>query len=899
MRAEPRVEENPVETRRSRIMTGKASKGVFLAVVLVCTLLNRGVAAQEPVKPPVEPPKNNQYALLVGCTEYPILRKLVAKDVYENSVLLRGPANDAELMKSVLTERMGFSPNNITTLAGWPKEKESRPTQRNILSQLASLAKRVKDGDMVVLLFAGHGVQQPDQEGDEVDGLDEVFLPADAARFESSQGKIPGAISDDEIGRRVRSIREAGALVWIIMDTCHSGTMVRGGDAGARFRQIEPSLLGVPQLKKNQRKKGRRRGRKGSMELEGLDGIAAFYAAQSFHKAPELPLPREDPNAKYHGLLTFMIARKIMSSPGDLSYQELFSSLVAGYHALPYEGTVPIAEGDLSRTLGGRSRQGPVLLLRREDDELILNAGSLAGIQVGTELFVLPPGRVQADPVGRARVVSTDPVSSVCLLSEGSFDDPLLRHGAVFPAAVAERPVGDLALRLCLVNEQGAPQPLTVLPAAARRCLADCVDQFPLGTAPTRADWLLVTDKDRLWLRPTLTGSGGLFSVDPKRLDRGLSTIFRSHHLKSLAVGGIAPGLDPRLRVEMWRVLPSGAEVRCLTGDVLRPGEKGRLTLKNDTGDIYDVTVLHLDAHHGIQQIYPPHLRSPRLTHQDTEKIVVTEFWVTDRPVGFDHLIVIAVPREETEDPVDFSWVTQGSLRGGTRGVSDEKTGALSDVLAAMAFGTKTRGMMMSSDVREPSIGYLSWKTEWPELQLPEWGEDDAPTRLPRVRGLPEVASRPAPVPDPWSVGSRGILRSTGSPRGRKDLLLLGEESPVQIFLDLDDDTPLTLLQPEKIQDLIADRSFDAEIVVHFLPDRRIAYYDIDNDGNFDQALVDRNRDQVVDQTYVRTDEGWTEKLGQQKPWLSTLHFKFPLRTKELNSVIQKLGFLAGSEAGS
>ena len=51
------------------------------------------------------------------------------------------------------------------------------------------------------------GTQQAASGGEELDGFDEVFLPADAGARVDSRGRIPNGIVDDEIGQRLAAIR--------------------------------------------------------------------------------------------------------------------------------------------------------------------------------------------------------------------------------------------------------------------------------------------------------------------------------------------------------------------------------------------------------------------------------------------------------------------------------------------------------------------------------------------------------------------------------------------------------------------------------------------------------------------------------------------------------------------
>jgi hypothetical protein len=136
------------------------------------------------------------YALLVGCSEYPKLSP---------GHSLRGPTNDVDLVAELLTsDRFKFKPKNITALAGWPAKGKLRPTRNNIMGAFNKLIRNAKDGDQIFILMSGHGSQQPaneDPNDRETDGFDEIFLPADAQSWEGDGDvqTVKYAIVDDEV----------------------------------------------------------------------------------------------------------------------------------------------------------------------------------------------------------------------------------------------------------------------------------------------------------------------------------------------------------------------------------------------------------------------------------------------------------------------------------------------------------------------------------------------------------------------------------------------------------------------------------------------------------------------------------------------------------------------------
>ncbi len=86
--------------------------------------------------------------------------------------------------------------------------------------------------DRVLIYLNGHGSQIHDDDGDEEDGVDEVFLPYD---FKPAAGTLVNVLIDDELGRLLAQIPAREVVV--LLDTCHSGSLATRSPAGfvARF----------------------------------------------------------------------------------------------------------------------------------------------------------------------------------------------------------------------------------------------------------------------------------------------------------------------------------------------------------------------------------------------------------------------------------------------------------------------------------------------------------------------------------------------------------------------------------------------------------------------------------------------------------------------------------------
>jgi hypothetical protein len=70
------------------------------------------------------------------------------------------------------------------------------------------------DGDLLILYISGHGGQQADTSGDEKDNLDETLCLWD------------GQLSDDAVWQLLAQVPK-GVRIWMVTDTCNSGTNYR------------------------------------------------------------------------------------------------------------------------------------------------------------------------------------------------------------------------------------------------------------------------------------------------------------------------------------------------------------------------------------------------------------------------------------------------------------------------------------------------------------------------------------------------------------------------------------------------------------------------------------------------------------------------------------------------
>ena len=136
-------------------------------------------------------------ALCIGINDYP-----------GTGSDLAGCVNDANDWAAALGKR-GFAVEKIF---------DRQATGDSIRKAIKALLAQAKGGDLVAIQYSGHGSFVPDEDGDEPDGTDECLCPYDIG--------TRGPITDDEMFD-LFSARPEDVRVFMISDSCHSGTVAR------------------------------------------------------------------------------------------------------------------------------------------------------------------------------------------------------------------------------------------------------------------------------------------------------------------------------------------------------------------------------------------------------------------------------------------------------------------------------------------------------------------------------------------------------------------------------------------------------------------------------------------------------------------------------------------------
>jgi hypothetical protein len=111
---------------------------------------------------------------------------------------------DAKDMVTIARDR-GFHASTLTTRAA---------TRNAVSTAIRDISAKLKDGDIFMISYSGHGGQLPDKNGDEADLKDETWCLFD------------GQLVDDELDELWAGFVN-GVRILVFSDSCHSGTVTR------------------------------------------------------------------------------------------------------------------------------------------------------------------------------------------------------------------------------------------------------------------------------------------------------------------------------------------------------------------------------------------------------------------------------------------------------------------------------------------------------------------------------------------------------------------------------------------------------------------------------------------------------------------------------------------------
>ncbi|MEG3640342.1 caspase family protein [Magnetococcus sp. PR-3] len=660
-----------------------------------------------------------KHALLVGVSQYDNLPK---------HLQLNGPANDVQLMHNLLLER-GFIPERIKVLADGVKGADNRPTRAHILSALQQLAKDAQHDDFVFLLFGGHGSQAPVTAGkgaEEADGLNEIFLPIDSGQWDGTQGTVSNALLDDEIAQSIYQIRNRGAFVWAVFDTCHSGTMTRGMTTPyEKDRKVDPVLdLGMDATLFRQAQSQHVGGSDAPSMSEkaalskSAGGYVAFFAAQTSEVTPERQLPYGDPNKQPYGLFSYTLSQ-LLHRNGGLTYRQLAQRILHDY-AMNRESTTPLFEG-------GSFLDAPVFGLKPGEWQRewrvqldagtwLMQAGSLHQVGQGSVVALYPtPAAKEEALLGYAQVEMAQITRShLQPIAHAGLNKPQLStiEGRPYYARLVSRP---MALTLKVAAPLAPLGSVGHLMAAVTSLQENPPDTMQLQWVKPQqgADIQLHIEDGKLWFLPpggvrhvkeshmqshAITGQG---SIEQLREKVVTSLTSMAKVIQLLRLGDIMtdqPGYQARVEVvghhsPVKRHGLNAAQEQAIQGYLdheacaklpldqgtpfafervatLRNCDQITLAVENPTDRAVDVTILFVDAAYGVTTLFPQDGGPNRIEAGGRLTVLEPTFYSTyaddhGKPslsIGQEQLIFLAVAAQPNAPQTDFSFLQQESL---------------------------------------------------------------------------------------------------------------------------------------------------------------------------------------------------------------------------------------------
>ncbi len=638
------------------------------------------------------------HAILIGASTYPGLKE---------QYWLKGPKNDIALVQRYLTTAapVDFPAGNVTVLADGI-EGAPAPTLAAIRAAFADLTARVEPGDFVYLHFSGHGTQAPAANPEaELDGLDELFLPVDIGPWSNDAGGVANALVDDEVGAMLDALTDRGADVWVVFDSCHSGTVTRAapsGDEQVRTRMLPPEALGMTAEQVEgvaTRGVDPRTAPEAPMAGTGKGGhLVAFFAAQTNEQTPERNLPRGKPGRMPQGVFTWTLFEALAEYPGA-TYAQLSQEILRKYAVKSLARSTPLFEGDLDRVVfsgdpSPRVAQWPATV---QDGGFTLPAGSLHGLTQGGRMALMASA---ADPTDAA-------IATVELAKVGTFTATATLVGAppaTLPKGLTLRKLGeimDFSLTVALPEPGSAPADALAMAMVA---LTDGAGPRLRFVAPGQdADlWLAVIPDsprpDALWILPSTgladdharTPSVSTTDKTPAQLAEVLDdTLLRMSKALNVLKLGAAVGGETGVEVGLRTRSPANTVLHDLdTTGVPRliPDDEVHIQATNTTDAPVDLNVLYVGSDFSISHMFKGRLQPGDTLRQGLLRI-------TDDAYGRDRVILVMTPAKPQSAVEDLGFLAQDAvdlLRG--------NASPLAQALREAGFGEATRTAVSLSE---------------------------------------------------------------------------------------------------------------------------------------------------------------------------------------------------------
>ncbi len=656
-----------------------------------------------------------KHALLIGVSNYPTLPL---------DYQLYGPSNDVELMYQVLLER-GFENENFRFLAD-DVEGALEPTYANIISELQQLVDRVEPDDFVYLHFSGHGSKQKnplEDEDEERDGMDEIFLAKDVTVWPESDGLAKNVLVDDQVNEFTKQLTDKGAYVWWVFDSCQSSTMLRGDPPQAiRDRAVPTIILKTHAGNAAINTRGSSNDDNGAFEEKDNSTFVALYGAESNQFASELELPMREPSRRVYGFLTYNLAQLLSSAQPGITYRQLNQQLLQNYAATNISSATPSMEGAMRDNAIFEEDEAERIQQWRIGNTNTgswIRAGQLHGINQQTTFAIMENATSPDEEILTVASVAQIDTLRSRIETDDDFDGSL---EGKFARLLSNEPRFNLIATKPVLPDQ---------PSELQTKAMEIINSLETHSSLKTVSWLPANEVGDITLR---FNENNLLFLDPgaslvddpvavnldqteeeliTKVTNTLLSIAKAQNILRL-VAKFQSGANKKLIETSLDLKTEDQKIENLdTAQVIDIKDKDELTVRFKANNDYpvgiDVTVLFIDSRYGIHSLYPYEGgQTGRLVPDEIIEPLVLEADVNTK--GTEYLLVIAVKADDAAQRSDYSFLAQPTLSTTTRSrgeqTGNESLASISELLTRAAFADQiqTRGF----SVKAPKPKYFN-----------------------------------------------------------------------------------------------------------------------------------------------------------------------------------------------
>jgi hypothetical protein len=491
--------------------------------------------------------------------------------------------------------------------------------------------QNIRQGDIVVVYYSGHGSYVKDMNGDEESGYDQTLVPYDAGRARPEDVRD---VTDDELALLLDNLSLRTQNINLFFDSCHSGTVTRDlqdalePNAEGLARWIEPWEDDVP-LQVGLPVGEGVRGMGPSEWLPLSEGYILIAGCQADERSREysfstgiLPLPR-----KWHGALTYYLLQALGEVGPDTTYYDIWDNVrtkVTSKNSTQH----PQIEGAFERKVFGGAaapRQRYITVTEKTGDEVTLAAGLVNGATAGSRFAIYTQGtQTFDDPASSVAIVKL--VQMDAFMSVGKIETGDVTRVTVGASAVEiEHDYGSMQMAVRVLGDDPVLNAVHQRIVGSRLLRLVTTDEEP-ATATVRLGYPLLPDGQKdasTGQKLHILGGGGFPLVEPVVPDGdGPTTLCdKLEHIAKysniLAIRNMDPRsqLKDKVQLRLLKVVGQDANgqdqlepvERSTGGDIrLTVGDRVVLAVENLSNQPLHVTILDCDTEFQVQPIFPP-----------------------------------------------------------------------------------------------------------------------------------------------------------------------------------------------------------------------------------------------------------------------------------------------------